>query len=667
MGFTTQRVTVLVFAASLLVLSGCHQRPSRETIPRVHQMELHKLEYNNPDAVVDLDVGFKSVPLPMDFDGDGDFDLLVSETGSYVESGVFYFENISGNVEMPLFRPGARVSTTRFRLGYEGMLEVSQVNGHVHVLTADNANRYLLIYKDVPQNVFWARRRLGIRAMGYVPETKFTRWKMIDFDHDGVFDLLCGLDTRRGEQKVLFFKGTGSEARPFVLPPREIKLGPAPEASFPLQLEVAVADFDNDGDYDYIAPDHYARFVYFENTGTPARWRFPRGKLLRYHGKPIQMVSHYGSATKPTAFDWNRDGHVDLLAGDEDGKVSFIKNTGKIVDGMPVFEPPRFFQQEAKYVDLGALAAPRVFDWDGDGRDDIVSGNGAGYIVFLRNLGGSPTPRWDKPELLKADGKVIRILPEGANWGYTTIDVGDWDEDGLPDILVNHINGNVLWFKNVGKRRKPELAPPQPVEVDWHGPPKRPAWVPGKARDNELLAPWRTSPLIMDFNGDGHNDLVMLDHEGYLAVYLRYVDSQGRLRLGPPERRFVYPDGKPVLLNGLPGSHSGRLKITFVDWDGDGDRDLIVSSKPAVDWMRNEGMKNGKMILRYMGRVVSRTLMGHTDGPTVADWNRDGIPDLVVGTETGVLYYWPRVRYTLTTTMTTEGLQKPASYPYFKR
>jgi len=662
-----QRKLILVFALASLLFFGCRGTPPHAKNPRVHEMELHKLEYNNPDALVDLDVGFKSVPLPMDFDGDGDFDLLVSETGAYVESGVFYFENISGNVEMPVFRPGARMSTTRFRLGFEGMLEVSQVEGHVHALAADQANRDLLMYKDVPQNVFWAKTRLPIRATGYVPGTKFTRWKLLDFDHDGELDLLCGLSARGKGDKLLFFRGTGSRTRPFTLPPREIALGPAPEAAPPLHLEVAVADFDEDGDFDYIAVDGYARFVYFENTGTPTHYRFPRGKLLRYRGKPIQMVSHYGTAIKPTAFDWNADGHVDLLAGDEDGKVSFLKNTGELVNHVPVFEPPRFFQQEAKYVDLGALAAPRVFDWDGDGKDDILSGNGAGFILFVRNLGGSPTPKWAPPEPLKAEGKVIRILPRGANWGYTTIDVGDWDEDGLPDVLVNHHNGNVLWFRNIGTRRKPKLSAGVPVAVDWKGPPKRPAWVPGKAKGNELLAPWRTSPLIMDFNGDGHPDLVMLDHEGYLAVYLRYVDGAGHLRLGPPERRFVYPDGTPVLLNGLPGSHSGRLKITFVDWDGDGDRDLVFSSKPAVDWMRNEGMKNGKMILRYMGRVVSRTLMGHTDGPTVADWNHDGIPDLVVGTETGVLYYWPRVRFSLTTTMTTEGVQKPASYRYFKR
>ena len=202
--------------------------------------------------------------------------------------------------------------------------------------------------------------------------------------------------------------------------------------------------------------------------------------------------------------------------------------------------------------------------------------------------------------------------------------------------------------------------------MQWDGEPQKPAWTPGVSGDNELLAPWRTSPFIMDFNEDGLPDLVMLDYEGYLVVFPRKKQNDS-LYLSHPQRHFVYPDGNPILLNQLTGSSHGRLKITFSDWDGDGLKDLVFSSKPAVDWMKNMGRKDGKMVLQYMGRVVSRTLMGHTDGPVTPDFNRDGIPDLLVGTETGVLYYWERWNTNITTTMKTDGKQKPAKYKYFKR
>jgi len=224
----------------------------------------------------------------------------------------------------------------------------------------------------------------------------------------------------------------------------------------------------------------------------------------------------------------------------------------------------------------------------------------------------------------------------------------------------------VVWLKNIGDRKNPKLSGPKPIEIEWKGKPLKPAWVPGVSEGNELLAPWRTTPLIFDFNKDGLNDLVMLDYEDYLAVYQR-SKKDNKLILDPPERNFVYPSGEPVLINQRTGSSSGRLKIAFSDWDGDGLEDLIVSSNAAVDWMKNLGKKDGKIILQYMGRIASRTLMGHTDGPVTADWNKDGIPDLLIGTEHGVFYYWERSNIDITTTMTTTGKQTPANYKYFKR
>ncbi len=660
------RFTVIFLLAILLFgLTACISKKSVESDCNACFTEIHKLEYHNPDITVELDVGFKSVPMPMDFDGDGDMDLLVSESGSYAESGVFYFENISGNTDNPLFRYGMRVNSERFRLGYDGMcFRVSEVNGHIHVLTPDRVNDKLLIYRDVPQNVFWDREELPLPAKGYVPNTKYNVWRMIDFDGDGVHDLICSLQSKRGDF-ILFFKNRGTDKRPEYANPHKVRIK---NSSGVIIGKAAFADFDNDGDYDFVAVDQFATLFYFENSGTKEKYEFIRGRPLSYKDRNLQFYSHYGSAIKLQTADYNRDGKVDIIAGCEPGRVSFVKNTGEMKDGLPLFLPPNFFRQKAKFVDFGALSAPRVFDWDDDGLDDIIAGNGPGNIAFFKNLGGK-TPKWAAPQLLKADGQTIRILPPRANWGYVTIDVGDWDHDGLPDIMANHIGGNVIWYKNIGTRSYPKLAAAKPIEVQWkNGKPLKPKWtLYDLVKENELLAQWRTSPLIMDFNKDGLNDLVMLDYEGYLAVYLRYKEN-GKLLLSPPQRYFIYPNGKEIRLNQLEDNgHGGRLKITFADWDGDGRQDLIFSSKPAVDWMRNLGMKNGKMVLQYMGRIISRTLMGHTDGPVVCDWNRDGVPDLLVGTETGVFYYWRRPNINVTTTMTTAGKQMPANYPYFKR
>lgn len=657
---------------ALGVVCGCDQPSKGDLIYNEYQEGIEKLRYNNPDLLVDLDVGFKSVPLPMDFDGDGDLDLLVSASGSYVENGIHYFENISGNVEMPVFRQGNRLSSDRFRLGYDGkFFTVSEVNGRIHVMSPGRVNKDLKMYQDVPENVFWKNTTLPIPATGHVPETGYNTWKMIDFDNDGVHDLVCGASTKKGDH-LLFFKNIGSDENPEYLEAQEITLANGDAFGHRLYLEVPFADYDKDGDLDYLAILPFAQIMYFENTGDAKKHKYIEGKILKNGADTIQMYTRFGNATKLRAVDFNGDGWVDLLAGDEEGKVSFIKNTGKIVDGVPQFEQPKFLQQKAKYVDLGALVAPRVFDWDGDGLEDIIAGNGAGDVIWTKNLGGD-IPQWGRPTMLMSEGKPLRILQKEAlpntedpHWGYTTIDVGDWDGDGIPDILVNEHNGNIVFVKNKGTRTQADLAAPQPMEVEWDGEPQKPAWTPGVSQGNELLAPWRTSPFIMDFNEDGLQDLVMLDYEGYLAVFPRFQE-EGQLKLGHPQRNFVFPSGKPIHLNQRTGSSHGRLKITFSDWDGDGLKDLIVSSKPAVDWMKNMGMKDGKMVLQYMGRVISRTLMGHTDGPVTSDFNQDGILDLLVGTETGVLYYWERTSPDITSTMTSDKKQEPAKYPYFKR
>ncbi len=653
---------LIIIIQTVFILISCNTEDKILNQSSFNKIGLTKLEYNNPGLLVDLDVGFKSVPMPMDFDGDGDYDLLISESGCYAESGIFYFENISGNVEMPVFRYGMKVSTERFRLGYDGaFFEVSEVNGHIHILTPDRVGEKLLIYKDVPQNVFWDDNEIKLSTKGpnLLPQNKHSYWKLIDFDGDGIHDLLCFA-------KVLFFlKNTGTDENPKYDEPKVIKMENGVVMGKDILLTSTIADYDNDGDLDYIGVGLFSDFIYFENIGSPQKYKFKSGKQLVYDNEPIQMVSKYGYTTKAKAIDFNNDGSVDIISGDEDGKVSFIKNTGKIINGIPQFMQPKFFQQEAKFVDFGALTAPRIFDWDGDGKDDIISGNGIGNIGFIKNISNDEL-RFAKPELLKSQGEEILLLPEGANWGYTTIDVGYWNEDSLPDILVNNFNGNVVWFENIGTKTNPELAAAKPIEVQWEGEPQKPEWVPGKINGNNLLAQWRTSPFIMDFNKDGLNDLVMLDYQGYLAVFLRYK-KDGNLLLLHPQRNFIYSSGEHILLNQREGSSSGRLKITFADWDGDGLEDLVFSSKPAVDWMKNLGMRNGKMVLQYMGRVISKTLMGHTDGPVVSDFNKDGIPDLLVGTETGVFYYWERDNIDITTTMTTTGKQKPANYKYFKR
>ena len=335
---------------------------------------------------------------------------------------------------------------------------------------------------------------------------------------------------------------------------------------------------------------------------------------------------------------------MDLICGDEDGRVALIENTGKLVDGVPQFLPPVYFQQDAEDVKVGALCSPVGVDWDGDGDDDIVTGSSAGYITFVENLSGPKvaTPKWAAPKQLEADGKVIRLMagpngsiqgPAECKWGYTTINVADWNGDGLPDIVCNSIWGKVHWYQNIGTRTAPKLAAAQPIEVEWNGKQPELAWGWMKPEGKTLLTQWRTTPVIVDFDGDGKLDLVMLDHEGYLAFFKRTADG----KLSAPQRVLADHNSKLLqMATGLAGK-SGRRKLTIFDWNGDGKLDILINSQNAELWQQVE-QRDGKWLFKNVGNLSDTNLAGHDTSPTTVDFDGDGVRDLLLGAEDGRFY-----------------------------
>ena len=131
---------------------------------------------------------------------------------------------------------------------------------------------------------------------------------------------------------------------------------------------------------------------------------------------------------------------------------------------------------------------------------------------------------------LCANDDVIRIQagangsiqgPAEAKWGYTSPCVADWDHDGRLDLIVNSIWGRIVLYRNVGTSRVPKLALAQPIDVAWPDRPPYPAWNWWRPNGRELVTQWRTTPVVVDWNADKLNDLLMIDHEGYLAMFLR--------------------------------------------------------------------------------------------------------------------------------------------------
>lgn len=616
----------------------------------ISAQSLTPIAYNDPDLVVDLGVGLWAWPLPMDYDQDGDLDLVVA-CPDVPYNGIYFFENPGGDAEMPVFKPARRIADA------ERYLQVSYTETGPYVSSPgfhypDFQNKALAGKFPIPLD--WDFKPAHER-------TRANQWKRVDYDGDGLEDFIIGIgdwteygwdnafDERgtwtRGPLHgyVYFARNTGTAAKDAFAEPILLEAAGAPIDVYGMPSP-NFADYDKDGDLDLICGEFLDGFTYFENIGSRTQPQYAAGKYLQSNGQEIRMDLQM---ITPVALDWTGDGWIDLIAGDEDGRVALINHSGKVVAGVPVFEAPRYFQQAAEEVKFGALVTPVSYDWDGDGDEDLICGNTAGYIGFIENLDGAASPKWAAPQYLKADAQVIRPMagPNGsiqgpceAKWGYTTLSVADWNHDNLPDLVVNSIWGKVVWYENVGTLGHPILTAARPIEVEWEHRPPKPAWNWWNPQGRELATQWRTTPYAMDLNTDGLQDLVMLDHEGYLAFFERYWEF-GELRLKAPKRIFVDSAGAPLRLKERTAGGSGRRKLCFVDWDLDGRVDLLANSK-NVTFYHNAGKQaDGSIMLVDQGEVSDQKLAGHSTSPTAVDWDQNGIPDLLIGAEDGRLYY----------------------------
>jgi len=588
--------------------------------------------------------------LPIDWDKDGDLDLVVS-CPDVPYQGIHLFENPGGG-KMPLFKPAVLVG------GRHANISISYGDGEPRVLIPGHE------LKNFRETKFAEQTKIHDKANIHPKKVRQNLWRYVDYDGDGSLDLVVGVEdwTDYGWDNAYDANGnwTNGPLHGFVYVLRNLGTSDKPSYDEPVNVladgkpvdvygmpSPNFADFDGDGDLDLLCGEFVDSFNYFENVGSRTKPQYASARKLEHDGQPIKMDLQM---IVPSAIDWDGDGDVDLIVGDEDGRVALVEHTGRIVDGTPEFLPPTYFRQQAHYAKFGALVTPVSVDWDDDGDEDLICGNTAGRIGLIENLDGGNPPAWSEPQLLAADGETIRIQagnngsiqgPCEAKWGYTSLSVADWDHDGLRDLVVNSIWGKVVWYRNRGSTGSPTLAAAKPIEVAWPegSPPPHPAWNWWKPSGNELSTQWRTTPVVIDLDLDGLNDLVMLDHEGYLSFFRRSRDGEN-LRLAPGQRIFHTATGEPLRLNAGQAGKSGRRQLRFADWDGDGRLDLLVDST-SINLLRNVSTTEKPWTFHDEGPVDETRLAGHTTSPTIVDWDRDGRPDLVIGAEDGHLYYRP--------------------------
>lgn len=144
----------------------------------------------------------------------------------------------------------------------------------------------------------------------------------------------------------------------------------------------------------------------------------------------------------PVSVDWNNDGNKDMIAGGMDGQIKVYINTG--TDAEPLFDDYSLLQSGSDVIDIGSRSAPRVYDINNDGLTDILAGEVMGYVYFLKNVGTINNPVFNRADkLFLKNGNALKYPGKAPR---SRLDITDWNNDGLNDIIVGGADGRAMLF-----------------------------------------------------------------------------------------------------------------------------------------------------------------------------------------------------------------------------
>jgi hypothetical protein len=161
----------------------------------------------------------------------------------------------------------------------------------------------------------------------------------------------------------------------------------------------------------------------------------------------------------------------------------------------------------------------------------------------------------------------------------------------------------------------------------------------------------------VDFNADGHPDLVMGTFEG--VAYLVPGSKKG---FQPPER-ILDAAGNRILLSAFWNEKTNKwdnadrspkgqkhppdhcISVVAVDWNNKGVLDLLLGAKEGGIYLRrNEGAPGRPKFVTTNERVMADgkplVVPGGLTAPRLVDWNGDGLFDLVCGSFNGGVYLY---------------------------
>ena len=254
-------------------------------------------------------------------------------------------------------------------------------------------------------------------------------------------------------------------------------------------------------------------------------------------------------------------------------------------------------------------------------------------MLFARpTMAGEASVELEKPVRLQAGGKPV---DSGAAWGHSGPCLHDVDEDGLPDLVVGDFSGKFRVYHNRGAKGRPKF-----VTESYNL----------MAGDAEAEVPIYccigSSPVFADFNGDGKADLLSGSYDPGECYLFRGL-GEGKF---VSRETIVDKTGKPVLRH--PDQKQEVQSFGSwpapVDWDDDGDLDLLIGGFDGTMFVRvNEGSATAPQLAVentpvMLGDEELKLPSAHA-AVAVADWDDDGRWDILSGSDSGAVYWYRNV------------------------
>jgi hypothetical protein len=195
------------------------------------------------------------------------------------------------------------------------------------------------------------------------------------------------------------------------------------------------------GYYEKSTGQYISRILYFQNTSTPGN---PSFSLITNDFLGLSIKRYKGISIG--IGDIDNDGMDDLLLGHVDGTVDYILNTVGSSTSQPNWStfPQNLLDAVGAKVQTSAYSVPLVYDMNKDGHNDLILGDQTGYIYYYQNVSfasGTINLRYTNNQL-----GLAKSDPSKPYTGYSTPFIGKMDNTGIEYLMMGSRSGRIFRY-----------------------------------------------------------------------------------------------------------------------------------------------------------------------------------------------------------------------------